>query len=54
MDEIETGFAKIMEKIDELKKNEGALADKVRKNDAKLLSRMAAEEGKAGYQGGDV
>jgi hypothetical protein len=41
MDEIETGFAKIMEKIDELKKNEGALAETVRKNDAKLLTRMA-------------
>ncbi len=41
MDEIETGFAKIMEKIDELKKNEEALADTVRKNDEKLLRRMA-------------
>jgi hypothetical protein len=41
MDEIETGFAKIMEKIDELKKTEGTLADTVRKNDAKLLNRMA-------------
>jgi hypothetical protein len=41
MDEIETGFTKIMEKIDELKKNEGALAETVRKNDAKLLTRMA-------------
>jgi hypothetical protein len=41
MDEIETGFTKIMEKIDELKKTEGELADTVRKNDAKLLGRMA-------------
>jgi hypothetical protein len=41
MDEIETGFTKIMEKIDELKKTEGELADTVRKNDAKLLDRMA-------------
>jgi hypothetical protein len=41
MDEIETGFTKILEKIDELKKTEGALADTVRKNDVKLLSRMA-------------
>ena len=41
MDEIEIGFTKIMEKIEELKKTEGALADTVRKNDAKLLGRMA-------------
>jgi hypothetical protein len=41
MDEIETGFAKIMEKIDELKKSEGALSDTVRNNEAKLLARMA-------------
>ena len=41
MDEIEAGFAKIMEKIDELEKAKGALADDIRKNDAKLLSRMA-------------
>jgi hypothetical protein len=41
MDEIETGFTKIIEKIDELKKTEGILADNVRKNDAKLLGRMA-------------
>jgi hypothetical protein len=41
MDEIETGLAKIMEKIEELKKTEEALADSVRKNDAKLLARMA-------------
>jgi hypothetical protein len=41
MDEIEIGFEKIMEKIDELKKTEGELADTVRNNDVKLLSRMA-------------
>lgn len=41
MDEIETGFTKIMEKIEEYKKTEGTLADTVRKNDARLLSRMA-------------
>jgi hypothetical protein len=41
MDEIATGYSKIMEKIDELKKTEGNLEDTVRKNDAKLLSRMA-------------
>jgi hypothetical protein len=41
MDEIETGYAKIIEKIDELKKTEGALSDAVRNNDAKLLARMA-------------
>jgi hypothetical protein len=41
MDEIETGFAKILEKIAELKKTEGELADTVRKNDVKLLARMA-------------
>ena len=41
MDEIETGFTKILEKIDELKKTEGVLADTVRNNDANLLGRMA-------------
>jgi hypothetical protein len=41
MDEIETGFGKIMEKIDEMKKTGETLSDTVRKNDAKLLSRMA-------------
>jgi hypothetical protein len=41
MDEIEAGYAKILEKIDELKKAKGTLSDTVRKNDAKLLSRMA-------------
>ncbi len=41
MDEIENGFAKIMEKIDDLKKNEVALAEIVRTNDASLLKRMA-------------
>jgi len=41
MDEIETGFAKILEKIDELKKAETERGEEVKKNDAKLLARMA-------------
>ena len=41
MDEIETGFEKILEKIDEMKKTEATLADTVRKNEGKLLARMA-------------
>ncbi len=41
MDEIEIGFAKIIEKIEELKKTEGELSETIRKNDAKLLARMA-------------
>lgn len=41
MDEIETGFTKILEKIDELKKSGGDLSDTIKKNDAKLLGRMA-------------
>lgn len=41
MDEIETGFTKILERIDELKKTGGALTDTIKKNDAKLLARMA-------------
>ena len=41
MDEIEIGFAKIIEKLEELKKTEGELAETIRKNDAKLLARMA-------------
>jgi len=41
MDEIETGFTKILEKIDELKKGEMERAEEIRKSDAKLLSRMA-------------
>lgn len=41
MDEIETGFAKILEKIDELKKTGDDLSDTIKKNDVKLLERMA-------------
>ena len=41
MDEIEIGFAKIIEKLEELKKTEGELSETIRKNDAKLLARMA-------------
>lgn len=41
MDEIETGFVKILEKIDELKKAEAERGEEVKKSDAKLLSRMA-------------
>lgn len=41
MDEIETGFNKIIERIDELKETRGKLSDIVRKNDSRLLARMA-------------
>jgi hypothetical protein len=41
MDEIEIGFGKIVEKLEELKKTEGELSETIRKNDAKLLARMA-------------
>jgi hypothetical protein len=41
MDEIETGFEKIKQKIDELKGKEGSLSQEIKDNDAKLLGRMA-------------
>jgi len=41
MDEIEAGFGKIMQKIEELKNSEGSLSEEIRANDAKLLARMA-------------
>ena len=41
MDEIEAGFKKILEKIDELQAKEGPLAKEILENDAKLLNRMA-------------
>jgi hypothetical protein len=41
MDEIETGFEKLIQKIEELKEKDASLSDKVRKHDAKLLTRMA-------------
>jgi hypothetical protein len=40
MEEIETGFEKLMEKIEDLKKTDATLSDTIRKNDAKLLARM--------------
>ncbi|WP_292371089.1 hypothetical protein [Methanoregula sp. UBA64] len=41
MDEIETGFTRIMEKIEEMKKKDAPLAENVRKHDGELLGRMA-------------
>ncbi len=41
MDEIETGFQKIMERLGELKKSRTELSETVRKNDSRLLARMA-------------
>jgi hypothetical protein len=41
MDEIEAGFQKILQKIEDLKGKEAPLAEKIRKNDAALLERMA-------------
>jgi hypothetical protein len=41
MDEIETGFEKIIEKIEALKNKNTTMADTIKKNEAKLLSRMA-------------
>jgi len=41
MDEIETGFTRIMEKIEEMKKKDAPLAETVRKHDAEMLGRMA-------------
>jgi len=40
MDEIETGFEKLIEKIEALKEKDSALTDAIRKNESKLLSRM--------------
>jgi hypothetical protein len=45
MDEIETGFTRIMEKIEEMKKKEAPLAEKVRTHDGELLGRMAVMAG---------
>jgi len=42
MDEVEKGFEKLMQKIDQLHENEKALTEKLRENDAKLLKKMAA------------
>ena len=41
LNEIENGFEKLIEKIDSTKKKESTLTESVRKNEAKLLSRMA-------------
>jgi hypothetical protein len=41
MDEIEAGFEKILQKIEDLKGKEAGIAEKIRKNDAALLDRMA-------------
>jgi hypothetical protein len=41
MDEIETGFARILEKIEQEKKNLQVLTETVRTNDTRLLERMA-------------
>lgn len=42
MDEIETGFEKLTQKIEEMQGREHELTEEVKKNDAKLLARMAA------------
>ncbi|WAC05461.1 MAG: hypothetical protein OS112_02200 [Methanoregula sp.] len=41
MDEIETGFEKILKKIEDLKGKEAGIVEKIKKNDAALLERMA-------------
>jgi len=41
MDEIETGFEKLMQKINEFQEKQPSLTDEVKANDAKLLTRMA-------------
>jgi hypothetical protein len=41
MDEIEAGFQKILQKIEDLKKKNKALTEKIRQNDAGLLDKMA-------------
>jgi len=41
MDEIETGFEKLMQKIEELQGKDAVIAEKIKKNDARLLARMA-------------
>jgi hypothetical protein len=41
MDEIEAGFEKIKQKIDELKEKKSTLSQDIENNDAKLLARMA-------------
>ena len=41
MDEIEAGFEKLIEKIEQLKKEEASLSETVKEQDARLLARMA-------------
>jgi hypothetical protein len=41
MDEIEAGFQKILQKIEELKQKETSLSEKIKQSDAELLDRMA-------------
>jgi hypothetical protein len=41
MDEIESGFEKLMQKIKELQEKGVELSEKIKKDDAKLLARMA-------------
>jgi hypothetical protein len=41
MDEIEAGFQKILQKIEDLKNKKEPLAEKIRQNDAALLGQMA-------------
>ncbi|MEN6396657.1 MAG: hypothetical protein ABFC78_09265 [Methanoregula sp.] len=41
MDEIEAGFEKIMQKIEDMKKTDAKLSEQVRTHDGQLLSRMA-------------
>jgi hypothetical protein len=41
MDEIETGFTKLTEKIDEMTKNTDNAAKKIKENDAVLMEKMA-------------
>ena len=41
MDEIEAGFEKILQKIEELQKKDTALSEEIKEQDAKLLARMA-------------
>ena len=42
MDEIEAGFKKIMQKIEDMKKTDATLSEQVKAHDGELLGRMAA------------
>ena len=42
MDEIEVGFEKILQRIEELKQKDSALSEEVKQHDGELLGRMAA------------